>query len=92
MNVWNTSSELKPRDTAVISFTDCRVPAANLLGNPEIDVAKGFAGVMETFDNTRPFVAAMAVGCAKASFRTYQGNFKDQLDPDYKTPFYKPRI
>lgn len=39
---------IKASDTAVISFTDCRVPAENLLGNPEIDVAKGFAGVMET--------------------------------------------
>jgi acyl-CoA dehydrogenase len=27
-------------------------------------VEKGFAGVMETFDNTRPIVAAMAVGVA----------------------------
>lgn len=34
---------IKASDTAVISFTDCRVPAENLLGNPEIDVAKGFA-------------------------------------------------
>jgi acyl-CoA dehydrogenase len=29
-------------------------------------VEKGFAGVMETFDNTRPIVAAMAVGVARA--------------------------
>ena len=27
----------------------------------------GFAGAMATFDNTRPLVAAMAVGCARAS-------------------------
>ena len=78
---------IKASDTAVISFTDCRVPAANLLGNPEIDVAKGFAGVMETFDNTRPLVAAMAVGCAKASLERIKEIFKDQLDPDYKTPY-----
>lgn len=58
---------IKASDTAAISFTDCRVPAANLLGNPEIDVQKGFAGVMETFDNTRPLVAGMAIGVAKAS-------------------------
>src|SRR3989338_3195598 len=37
---------IKASDTAAISFSDCRVPAANLLGNPEIDVQKGFAGVM----------------------------------------------
>src|SRR5574343_308122 len=78
---------IKASDTASISFNDCRVPAANLLGNPEIDVQKGFAGVMETFDNTRPLVAAMAVGCAKASLERIKEIFKDQLDPDYKTPY-----
>lgn len=78
---------IKASDTAVISFIDCRVPAANLLGNAEIDVAKGFAGVMETFDNTRPLVAAMAVGIAKASLERIKEIFKDQLDPNYNTPF-----
>ena len=58
---------IKASDTAAITFTNCRVPAANLLGTPEVDVQKGFAGVMQTFDNTRPLVAAMAIGVAKAS-------------------------
>lgn len=58
---------IKASDTASISFQNCRVPAANLLGSPEIDPQKGFAGVMETFDNTRPLVAAMAVGLARAA-------------------------
>lgn len=58
---------IRASDTAAIVFTNCRVPAANLLGSPEIDVKKGFAGVMETFDNTRPFVAAMSLGAAQAS-------------------------
>ncbi|WP_110205572.1 acyl-CoA dehydrogenase family protein [Nocardioides daejeonensis] len=58
---------IRASDTAVITFTDCRVPAENLLGNPEIDVKQGFAGAMATFDNTRPLVAAMAVGCARAA-------------------------
>ena len=31
---------IKASDTAVISFADCRVPAENLLGHAEIDVAK----------------------------------------------------
>lgn len=78
---------IKASDTAAISFIDCRVPAANLLGNAEIDVAKGFAGVMETFDNTRPLVAAMAVGCAKASLERIKEIFKDELDADYTTPY-----
>jgi acyl-CoA dehydrogenase len=58
---------IKGSDTATIRFEDCRVPAENLLGSPEIDSKAGFGGAMATFDNTRPLVAAMAVGCAKAS-------------------------
>lgn len=78
---------IKASDTAAISFIDCRVPAANLLGNAEIDVAKGFAGVMETFDNTRPLVAAMAIGCAKASLERIKEIFKDSIDPTYATAY-----
>ncbi|GAA4364496.1 acyl-CoA dehydrogenase family protein [Nocardioides caricicola] len=58
---------IKASDTATIIFDNCRVPAANLLGSPEIDTKQGFAGAMATFDNTRPLVAAMAVGCARAA-------------------------
>jgi acyl-CoA dehydrogenase len=69
MNVERLEHKLGIRasDTAVITFTDCRVPAANLLGSPEVDAKQGFAGAMATFDNTRPLVAAMAVGCARAA-------------------------
>ncbi|CDO27516.1 acyl-CoA dehydrogenase [Mycobacterium vulneris] len=58
---------IKASDTAVIRFENARIPKDNLLGDPEIHVEKGFAGVMETFDNTRPIVAAMAVGIARAA-------------------------
>lgn len=58
---------IKGSDTAVIRFDNARIPKDNLLGNPEIEVGKGFAGVMETFDNTRPIVAAMAVGIGRAA-------------------------
>jgi acyl-CoA dehydrogenase len=58
---------IKGSDTAVIRFDNARIPKDNLLGNPEIEAGKGFAGVMETFDNTRPVVAAMAVGIARAA-------------------------
>ncbi len=58
---------IRASDTAAITFTDCRVPAEDLLGSAEIDVKQGFAGAMATFDNTRPMVAAMAVGCARAA-------------------------
>ena len=58
---------IKASDTAVIRFENARIPKDNLLGSPEIEVEKGFAGVMETFDATRPIVAAMAVGVARAA-------------------------
>lgn len=74
---------IKASDTAAINFTDCRVPAANLLGSPEVDVQKGFAGVMQTFDNTRPLVAAMAIGVAKASLDRTRELLKDHLSPNY---------
>ncbi|WP_264062146.1 acyl-CoA dehydrogenase family protein, partial [Mycolicibacterium hippocampi] len=54
-------------DTAVIRFDDARIPKDNLLGSPEINTEKSFSGVMETFDNTRPIVAAMAVGVGRAA-------------------------
>jgi acyl-CoA dehydrogenase len=57
---------IRASDTAAFRLEDCRVPAANLLGSPEIDTSKGFGGVMQTFDNTRPLVAGMAVGVARA--------------------------
>ncbi|WP_019733872.1 acyl-CoA dehydrogenase family protein, partial [Mycobacterium avium] len=58
---------IKGSDTAAIRFDNVRIPKENLLGNPEIEEGKGFSGVMETFDNTRPIVAAMAVGVARAA-------------------------
>jgi acyl-CoA dehydrogenase len=58
---------IRASDTATIRFTDCRVPAANLMGSAEIETESGFGGVMQTFDNTRPLVAGMAVGCARAA-------------------------
>jgi len=58
---------IKGSDTAAIRFENVRIPKGNLLGNPEIEPGKGFSGVMETFDNTRPVVAAMAVGIARAA-------------------------
>ncbi|MBI3224437.1 MAG: acyl-CoA dehydrogenase family protein [Mycolicibacterium cosmeticum] len=58
---------IKASDTAVIRFENARIPKDNLLGDPEVKTDKGFGGVMETFDNTRPIVAAMAVGVARAA-------------------------
>ena len=69
---------IKASDTATILFTDCRVPEENLLGSPEVDVKQGFGGVMQTFDNTRPVVAAMGVGVARAALEKARELLKAQ--------------
>jgi acyl-CoA dehydrogenase len=78
---------IRASDTAQFSLRDCRVPAANLLGSPEVNVEKGFAGVMQTFDNTRPLVAAMGVGLARASLeRTREILESAGIKIDYDVP------
>lgn len=57
---------IRASDTAAFRLEDCRVPKEALLGSPDIETKGGFAGAMKTFDNTRPLVAAMAVGVARA--------------------------
>ncbi|MEZ5153825.1 acyl-CoA dehydrogenase family protein [Rhodococcus zopfii] len=57
---------IKASDTAVLLLQDCRIPKDNILGSPEVNVEQGFAGVMQTFDNTRPIVAGMAIGLGRA--------------------------
>ena len=51
-------------NTATITFNDCEVPADHLLGEEN----RGFKLAMMTLDRTRPGVAAMAVGIARAAF------------------------
>ena len=57
---------IRASDTANFALEDCRIPADALLGDPEINPKGGFAGAMQTFDNTRPLVASMAVGLTRA--------------------------
>jgi acyl-CoA dehydrogenase len=78
---------IKASDTAVIRLDDCRVPKENLLGSPEIDTKSGFAGVMQTFDNTRPLVAAMAIGVARAALEETQKVLAEAgITVDYDRP------
>ena len=51
-------------NTATISFSDVEIPAENMLGEEN----KGFKLAMMTLDRTRPGVAAMATGIARAAF------------------------
>ena len=49
--------------TREVIFTDCRVPAANLISKEGM----GFIVAMKTLDNSRPGVAAQAVGIAQGA-------------------------
>lgn len=61
---------IRASDTAAFHLDDCRVPAEDLLGDPEIKIEGGFGGAMQTFDNTRPLVAAMALGLTRGCLDT----------------------
>jgi acyl-CoA dehydrogenase len=78
---------IRASDTATLRLDNCRVPRENLLGTPEIEPERGFAGVMQTFDNTRPLVAAMAVGCARAALERTRSLLSDAgISVDYDRP------
>ena len=76
---------IRASDTADFVLEDCRIPKENLLGSPDIEAKGGFAGAMQTFDNTRPLVASMAVGLARACIEETQRLFAEaglETDPD----------
>ena len=79
---------IRASDTANFVLDNCRVPKENLLGSPEITTARqGFAGVMQTFDNTRPMVAGMAIGVARAALeRTRELLEEGGIPIDYDRP------
>ncbi|MEU6741698.1 acyl-CoA dehydrogenase family protein [Streptosporangium sandarakinum] len=52
---WNAS------DTRELSFSDCRVPSANLLG----ERGRGYAQFLQTLDEGRVAIAALSVGLAQ---------------------------
>jgi acyl-CoA dehydrogenase len=78
---------IRASDTANFVLTDCRVPKENLLGSPEIAPKGGFSGVMQTFDNTRPLVAGMAIGVAWACLEATREHLSNAgVEIDYDTP------
>ena len=80
---------IRASDTANFRLENCRVPKEALLGNPEIDVKQGFGGAMQTFDNTRPLVAGMAVGVARAALEETRKRLAEaSVEIDYATPAY----
>lgn len=86
---------LRISDTAALSLENCRIPKANILGSAEVADTeearkKAFGGVMQTFDNTRPPVAAMALGVARAALEiTHEILLKEGFKADYSKPLYR---
>ncbi len=78
---------IRSSDTAHFILDNVRIPKENLLGSPEVDTKKGFGGVMATFDNTRPLVAGMAVGVARAALEKLREILTDAgVVIDYDAP------
>jgi acyl-CoA dehydrogenase len=86
---------IRASDTAQIVFENCRVPKSSLLGSPEIATTaaarkKAFGGVMQTFDNTRPLVAAQAIGLARAALDLAQDLLKNSgLELNYNKNYHQ---
>ncbi|SDQ22555.1 acyl-CoA dehydrogenase family protein [Virgibacillus salinus] len=64
---------LRANETAELLLEDCFVPQENLLGGEQVyetsnSKQTGFQVAMKTFDSTRPIVAAMAIGIARAAY------------------------
>jgi acyl-CoA dehydrogenase len=62
-------------NTATISFNDTEIPADHLIGAEN----KGFKLAMQTLDTTRPGVAAMATGIARAAFEFATAYSKERV-------------
>ncbi len=70
---------IRASDTVSIVFQDCRIPFENILGSPEIERSTtGYRGAMETFDATRPIVAASALGVARAALEFTVEKLKEE--------------
>ncbi len=62
-------------DTAELVFENCRIPAANLLGEEN----KGFHSVMKNFQTERIALGAMAVGHATQALKLTLDHVRDRL-------------
>jgi acyl-CoA dehydrogenase len=72
---------IRASDTASLVLQDCRVPFDHILGSPEIvqeRTTTGFKRAMETFDATRPLIAAQGVGLARATLELLKENLAQQ--------------
>ena len=65
---------LRASSTAALAFDDCRVPRANLLGDP----GDGLKILLASLNKSRPSVAAHALGIARAAFEDAVGYINER--------------
>lgn len=69
---------IRSSETAELILEDCKIPVENMIGDEADLKTKGFKGVMATFDATRPGVAAMAVGIARAALEYLEERLREE--------------
>ena len=76
LEVLRTEDKLGMRGsgTAALAFDNCRVPRANLLGNP----GDGLKILLASLNKSRPSVAAHALGIARAAFEDATAYINDR--------------
>jgi acyl-CoA dehydrogenase len=81
---------LRASETAELVLEDVRVPDENLLGGEAHYQrgAEGFMTAMKTFDSSRPMVAALAVGIARAAYEYTRDFVKDNYVVGRAIPRY----
>ena len=65
---------LRASSTAALAFENCRVPRANLLGEP----GQGLKILLASLNKSRPSVAAHALGIARAAFEDAVGYINER--------------
>lgn len=66
---------IRASDTCAVTFDNCRVPAANLLG----ERGKGLAIALSNLEGGRIGIAAQALGIARAAFEAALGYSRDRV-------------
>ncbi len=65
---------MRASDTSEVIFTDCRVPAEAIVGQP----GEGFVDTMKVLDAGRIGIAALAVGLAQGAFEASRGYARER--------------
>jgi acyl-CoA dehydrogenase len=70
---------IRASETAELVLEDCHVPHENLLGGEKHyeGGGTGFMAAMKTFDSTRPMVAVLGIGIARAAYEATRDFVRD---------------